>query len=191
MIAEVLPRGRGAIQSRPGLTLAGPLAKLPRVPALVRYEGRGRAGVSHAEVARRAERMLRKLRLARAELSILLCDDTVMRRIHKRHLGDAHATDVLSFEMSGPQAGPQHGPRMLGDVVIAMPVARRQARVARHRVLDEVTELLAHGLLHLLGHDHQTPTELARMKARTARLVAAAAQDDPPGPKKRRSGRDQ
>jgi probable rRNA maturation factor len=72
-----------------------------------------------------------------------------------------------------------------------MPVARRQARVARHRVLDEVTELLAHGLLHLLGHDHQTPTELARMKARTARLVAAAAQDDPPGPKKRRSGRDQ
>jgi probable rRNA maturation factor len=142
------------------------------MPVLVRYEGRGRAGLSPARLREHAERMLAALDLAEAELSILLCDDVVMRRLQRRHRGLRKTTDVLSFEMpSAPGGAPK---RLLGDVVISVPTARRQAKAAGRPTRDEATELLAHGLLHLLGFDHRTAPELRRMKARTDLLCAAA-----------------
>ena len=63
---------------------------------------------------------------------------------------------------------------MLGDVVICIPVASQQANKARHTLLAEVTQLLAHGLLHLLGYDHDTAEKLRAMRAQTRRLVREA-----------------
>jgi probable rRNA maturation factor len=118
--------------------------------------------------------MLQALSLARAELSIVLCDDAVMRELNRRYRRRDRTTDVLAFAL-------REGPRLpaavaipLGDVVISVPTAARQARAARKKPLDEITMLLAHGLLHLLGFDHRTVAEERRMRARTDALVGAA-----------------
>lgn len=142
------------------------------MPTLVRYEGVGRAAVSYAAVRDRADRMLAALDLSAAELSILLCDDRVMRKLQRRHRRLSGTTDVLSFAM--PDSPRRAGAPLLGDVVISLPMARRQAREAGAPVLECVTELLAHGLLHILGFDHQTAPELRRMRARTDLLCAAS-----------------
>lgn len=141
----------------------------------MRWEGAGRAAIRPAAVERRAERMLVALELAGSELSILLCDDRTMRALNARHRGLSRTTDVLSFEANG--AAVSAGRRVLGDVVISIPMARRQARSAKSSLLDRVVELLAHGVLHLLGHDHRNEGELRRMRARTDLLRAAAAGD--------------
>ncbi|MBI4955449.1 MAG: rRNA maturation RNase YbeY, partial [Myxococcales bacterium] len=65
-------------------------------------------------------------------------------------------------------------PEPLGDVILSVPTAARQARRRRAPLLAELTLLLAHGLLHLCGHDHRTPAEERDMKARTRALEAAA-----------------
>ena len=67
------------------------------------------------------------------------------------------------------------GREVLGDVVISVDTARRQAASRRRPLLDELTLLLAHGLLHLLGYDHETDAEEAEMNAATRDLVAAAS----------------
>jgi probable rRNA maturation factor len=117
--------------------------------------------------------MLRALGLSASELSILICDDATIRELNLRHRGKDRPTDVLAFAM---REGPRLGGRgeLLGDVVISLPTARRQARARRRRLWDEVTLLLAHGLLHLLGYDHRDDTEERAMNAQAARLCAAA-----------------
>jgi probable rRNA maturation factor len=118
--------------------------------------------------------MLAALRLERAELSLVLCDDRTMRALNRRHRGLDRSTDVLAFAQDEGPAMPAHGTRVLGDVVISLPTARRQAREQGRTALAEATMLLAHGLLHLLGFDHRTATEERRMKARTDALIAAS-----------------
>lgn len=137
---------------------------------------RGRAprrSVRPAEVRRRAERMLAALGIPDAELSVLLCDDSVLRRLNRQYRGEDRPTDVLAFAMREGEGGAL-GERVLGDVVISVETARRQARRGRRTISDEVTTLLAHGLLHLLGFDHRTEAEDRRMRARTDALRAAA-----------------
>jgi probable rRNA maturation factor len=122
-------------------------------------------------VRRRADKMLRALALGGVELSVALVDDETMRELNFRYRGKDRPTDVLAFAMREGEGG---GGDVLGDVIIAVEVARRQAAKRRLPVGDEVTMLLAHGLLHLLGFDHATKAEERVMKARTAELVAAA-----------------
>jgi probable rRNA maturation factor len=117
--------------------------------------------------------MLRVLKLEAAELSLLVCDDRVMRRINRSYRGIDRPTDVLAFALREgmPMAGAIDA---LGDIVIAWPTARRQARSSGWSSEREVCLLVAHGLLHLLGFDHATrPTE-RRMMARAHLLMAAA-----------------
>lgn len=78
-------------------------------------------------------------------------------------------------EGRGPRApSPRGAPRLLGDVIVSVPTARAQAKQGRREALDEVTLLLGHGLLHLLGWDHDTPAKDRAMRARVDRLCAAA-----------------
>jgi probable rRNA maturation factor len=72
----------------------------------------------------------------------------------------------------------QPGPSdpMLGDVIISLDTAQRQARQRRHSLMDEIRFLLAHGLLHLIGYDHQTDAEEHEMNEMTSRLVSATRQ---------------
>ena len=129
-------------------------------------------------------------RSARGELSIALVSDARMRTLNRSYRGKDYATDVLSFlgERDSPPASGQaaarsrrsasrrggrtshRAPRHLGDIVIATGVARRQAREAGHSYATELRVLALHGLLHLLGYDHDHPGDNGRMARREARL---------------------
>jgi probable rRNA maturation factor len=129
--------------------------------------------IGNAALKLRAERMLGALRLRNAELSILLCDDPEIHALNRRHRRKDKPTDVLAFAMQEGTPMPR-GQRLLGDVVISLDTARRQAAERGHALWDEVTLLLAHGLLHLVGYDHRTDAEEAEMDAQVVLLVSAA-----------------
>ena len=116
--------------------------------------------------------MLESLDLGEAELSILLCDDEIIRDLNRRYRKTNKPTDVLAFPMQeGP--GPGFDTAVLGDVVISLPTATRQAVQRDRPIIGEVTFLLAHGLLHLIGYDHATAREEREMIAKTEDLLAA------------------
>ena len=98
---------------------------------------------------------------ARGEVSIALVSDATVRGLNERYRRQDHATDVLSFpaELKAQPLKTRHNVSVnagfLGEIVIARGVARRQARAARHSELTELRVLALHGLLHLLGYDHE------------------------------------
>ena len=94
-------------------------------------------------------------RRARGILSVALVSDAQIRKLNQRYRGKDYATDVLSF----PASAEPHSaalPSRLGDIVIGTGVTRRQARSAGHSVATELRVLALHGLLHLIGYDHET-----------------------------------
>ncbi len=143
------------------------------MPVLVSRQNAPRGAITSRAVAARAERMLEALQLPRAELSILLCDDATIHELNRTHRRRDRPTDVLAFAMREATEG-RWQTRVLGDVVVSLDTAQRQAEERRRPLWDEVTMLLAHGLLHLLGYDHRTPAEERQMTARTDVLCAAA-----------------
>ena len=109
---------------------------------------------------------------ARGDVNIAVVRDATSRALNHRYRGRDMPTDVLSFP-SLPADAParrQHGSRWLGDIVIAKGVARRQARAAGHSEEVELRVLALHGLLHLLGYDHERDHgRMARFEARLRR----------------------
>ena len=99
---------------------------------------------------------------ARGEVGIALVTDARIRKLNAAYRRKNLATDVLSFPSDAS----------LGDIVIATGVARRQARAARHSYTAELRVLALHGLLHLLGYDHDDPADAGRMARTEARLRA-------------------
>ncbi|MGE3955975.1 MAG: rRNA maturation RNase YbeY [Vicinamibacterales bacterium] len=111
---------------------------------------------------------------ARGTVTVAVVPDTRVRALNRAYRGKDYATDVLSFPAVDPAAPsvaePSSGPRPLGDIVIARGVARRQARDAGHAEWVELRVLALHGLLHLLGYDHEHDTgEMARLERRLRR----------------------
>jgi len=103
------------------------------------------------------------------EVSILLVDDTTIEDLNTRYRGKHKPTDVLSFPQE--QEIPIPGmPRLLGDIVISLDTAVKQAARAGHSIDDEVAQLAIHGLLHLLGYDDVTPEGYAEMVEKGARI---------------------
>ena len=93
----------------------------------------------------------------------MLVGDRTMTRLNRQYRGKAASTDVLSFPMrEGSFAS--LSPHLLGDIVISAETADRQAKAGGRPLRDELAALLIHGILHLLGYDHQTPLEARRMK---------------------------
>ena len=105
-----------------------------------------------------------------AEVSVLLIGDGGMRTLNRRYRGKDRTTDVLSFPLrEGKFSRVQ--PHLLGDIVISVPAAARQAKAAGETLLNEIDRLLVHGFLHLLGYDHERgEVEARRMEARERRL---------------------
>ncbi|XP_031275163.1 endoribonuclease YBEY, chloroplastic-like isoform X1 [Pistacia vera] len=91
------------------------------------------------------------------ELSILLCNDDFIRKLNKEWRDEDHATDVLSMSQHVPEL--KLPVLMLGDIVISVETAARQAEERGHSLLDEIRILMVHGLLHLLGFDHEISEE--------------------------------
>jgi probable rRNA maturation factor len=125
-------------------------------------------------LASRAERMLRAMRLQKVELSILLCDDPTIQQLNAQYRGMNKPTDVLAFAQSEglPMGVAEPLVTVLGDIVLSVPTAQRQASARGLSLHDEATMLLAHGLLHLLGFDHHTHHHDRRMRARVDLLLA-------------------
>lgn len=115
--------------------------------------------------ARHAAAVLRSTGRAwvRQQLSIALVSDREMRALNRRWRGKDRPTDVLSFPLEEPGA--------LGDVVISLDTARRQAREGGWSLSAELRRLLAHGILHCKGYDHERPTDARRMAAAERRLL--------------------
>jgi probable rRNA maturation factor len=132
------------------------------------------AGIARGEILRRLRAMIDLLQLENSEVSFVLTDEARVHRLNKVYRGKDRPTDVLAFAMREGEHADLAGD-VLGDVIVSVPTARKQAKERGVAVLDEVTMLLAHGLLHLLGWDHDTAARDRRMKAETARLCAAAA----------------
>ncbi len=125
-----------------------------------------------AALERRASTLLEMLGLPDSELSIALVDDSEIEALNAEWREKPRPTDVLSFSLVEGEHS-DHRAGMLGDVVTSVETAARQA-ADRHRSLDEViTQLLIHGLLHLIGHDHEEDDEADRMKAEDGRLWQA------------------
>ena len=132
-------------------------------------------------VKREALVFLEQLKVRNAELSIALVGDAAIRRLNREWRDKDKATDVLSFPGGElPKGVP--GPRPLGDVIISVDTAVRRAKSHGVTVAEEVALYLAHGILHLLGHDHELGEREAKAMARLeAKLLAAVGLADRPG----------
>ncbi len=115
--------------------------------------------------------MLEYLNKSDTKVSILLCDDAFIQKLNKEFRGKNSPTDVLSFSMSEGEV--LHGDSsLLGDIVISVETAARQAPPIHHTPTEEVTSLMIHGLLHLLGYSHSTRKDEDKMQQRARELEA-------------------
>ncbi len=116
-----------------------------------------------------------------SELGLVITDQEKIRELNLVHLGEDEPTDVLSFPMLpdsedeeelGTFVVPPDGITHLGEVIISCPQAVIQAEERGHSVQKEVATLIIHGVLHLLGYDHDEPGREGRMRARESEILA-------------------
>lgn len=100
------------------------------------------------DIATFAHRVLRHLKVKSDDLAIAFVDDAAMRKLNRDFRRKDKTTDVLTF--------PGDDPTHLGDIVISIDQARRQAADEKHSLATEVRYLIVHGILHALGYDHET-----------------------------------
>ena len=119
------------------------------------------------------ESILLFLECENQELSVLLANDRKIRTLNKQYRGQDRATDVLSFSQNEEekQEGNKPNSHLMGDVVISTVTAKRQAAEHGLTLEEEIVLLLVHGILHLLGFDHeQSDEEACHMKQKTREL---------------------
>lgn len=114
--------------------------------------------------------------LLNAELSILLTNDATISDLNHRYLGKEGPTNVLAFPMSENHFAERT--LVLGDVVVSLDTAVKESNQSGKPLERRVCELLIHGLLHLLGHDHEKSLgEARRMRIEEKRLLALLAEE--------------
>ena len=111
-----------------------------------------------------------------SELSIVFTDDAAIQRLNRDYRGVDEPTDVLSFAQSEGDAfaRPETALPHVGDVIISIETAARQAAEYGVSPDEEISHLLVHGVLHLLGYDHETPDDAATMREREDAILGAA-----------------
>ena len=100
------------------------------------------------------------------EVHVHFVDESAMEDLNREHMGGEGPTDILAFPVDDPATVPDGIPVLLGDVVVCPVVAANQASAHAGDFTSEVSLLLVHGVLHLLGHDHDEPEEAEAMRAR-------------------------
>jgi probable rRNA maturation factor len=142
------------------------------------------AGIDARALAGVAERLLAEIGERGTSVSLTFVRDPEMRALNRAHRGKDAPTDVLSFPLYPPEAFDRAGvtrplphadapERMLGDIVVSVDTARRQAAEYDAPLAREVERLLIHAVLHLAGHDHLEARERAVMEAEERRLAGA------------------
>ena len=135
------------------------------------------SSVTQAWLESVARRVLEAEGVGTVELSVTVTDDETVRSLNREYAGEDAVTDVLSFsQREGEEfAAPPGRIPPLGEVIIAYPQAARQAREHGESPEAEVTRLLIHGILHLLGYDHAQPEEERRMRTREEELAGGVS----------------
>jgi probable rRNA maturation factor len=137
-----------------------------------------RSGVDARALVATAKKLLAAMGAHDASLSVSLVNDAAIRALNREHRGKDMATDVLSFSIDPEPSRAAATPapeRMLGDVVISVDTARRQAADYDAALQDEIYRLLIHGMLHVAGHDHEATVERRTMEREERRLASAIA----------------
>ena len=115
-------------------------------------------------------------------LGLILTDDAEQRRLNRTYRGRDAATNVLSFALIGPAAdpaAPAGAPVLLGDVVLAFATIEREATQQQKKLADHLRHLVVHGVLHLLGFDHENAADAAVMEALEVEILERLGVPDP------------
>jgi probable rRNA maturation factor len=159
---------RNAPSPSVAVDVAVPCAAWRRVPAIERL-CRDTARAALAGVA--ADR-------GETELSLVLTDDAAIRALNRDWRGQDRPTNVLSFPSGATRPAPE-APLLLGDVVLAFETVAREAAAQGKPLADHVRHLIVHGVLHLLGYDHEIEAEAEHMEAAEKRILAGLGVPDP------------
>ena len=117
------------------------------------------------------------------EVSLVLGDDAMLRRLNESYRGQDKPTNVLSFAISeGSGPAPPGAPTLLGDVVIAYERVIDEAQSSRKTPLEHLSHLVVHGVLHLLGYDHQNDADALAMERLETDILDGFGMPDPYGP---------
>lgn len=130
-------------------------------------------------IRRRVQRLMTYLDCDQQELSIVFANNRFMQTLNRTYRQKDHPTNVLAF----PQCPSEHdepSPQLLGDIVVALPIAAQEAHALDQSIEDRLFYLITHGLLHLLGFDHEGPAhQRRRMEARELEILKQFNQDIP------------
>ena len=107
-----------------------------------------------------------------AELTVRFVGAAEARKLNREYRGKDYATNVLTFDY-------QHAPVVVADIVLCVPVVRREAREQRKGYREHLAHLVVHGVLHAQGHDHARARDAKRMEGREVRILAGLGIDDP------------
>lgn len=121
-------------------------------------------------VSEAARAALAGRKLGRAELSLVLADDAAVADLNRRWRGQSGPTNVLAFATDSRPSPP--APLVLGDVILAYETVMREAREQGKRPADHLRHLVIHGVLHLLGYDHEAAGPARRMESLETRILA-------------------
>ena len=130
---------------------------------------------SRVEIGAFVRKVLLTLDVEISEVSIAFVDDEHMRGLNRKFRHKSSTTDVLTFPADETYADPSKGGRPLGDIVISLDQAKRQAGDEKHSLATEVRYLILHGILHALGYDHET--DRGEMNALEMRVRGAVGLD--------------
>jgi probable rRNA maturation factor len=132
-----------------------------------------KGALNERALRRRVRAVCAALGLRRGAGSIVLVDDEQIHKLNKTYRHKDRPTDVLAFAMQEGEFA-ELSPELLGDVVVSVPTAAKQALEEGRPLLEEVTMLVVHGILHLLGWDHDTVRKDLAMRKETERLCRIA-----------------
>jgi probable rRNA maturation factor len=140
------------------------------MPVDILQKGAGRS-YSSRKLKKIALKVLELLKQNQAELSLALVSNAEIRRLNAKYRKKDYPTDVLSFPV---EDSPPAGGRLLGDVIISVEKARQQAKERRRSLDQEMVTLLIHGVVHLLGYDHERSAKDARVMGRLEKRIQRA-----------------
>jgi probable rRNA maturation factor len=141
-------------------------------------EGWQRVPGIEACVRRAAEAAMRDGEAPPSEISVVLSDDEHIRELNKHHRNMDKPTNVLSFPAARIKA-PAGAPRFLGDIVLAFETVEREAREEEKPLENHISHLVVHGVLHLLGYDHEDEDEANLMESRERQILSGLGIPDP------------
>ena len=133
--------------------------------------------LSHRLIRETILQALKRLRRGAGEISVVLVDFSAIRRLNRQYRGLDRVTDVLSFAGQAPdefKLTSGRPPLSGGEIIICYPQASKQAKENGHGVGEEVKILLVHGLLHLLGYDHETAGDAREMEEMEEKILKRA-----------------